>query len=92
MALRVSSESLADGLSRILDRRIVYSPATPEEYREHLGKFDLPEFVIQHFLAIAIDYQNGIFAGIDGVIGQITGQAPQTVEQYVNSNLQVFQR
>jgi uncharacterized protein YbjT (DUF2867 family) len=86
-----NQQELADELSRILDRRIVYSPATLEEYREHLNKFGLPEFVVQHFLAIAVDYQNGIFAGIDGVIGQITGQAPQTVEQYVTGNLQVFQ-
>jgi uncharacterized protein YbjT (DUF2867 family) len=87
-----SQKELAAELSRILDRPIVYSPATLEEYREHLNKFKLPDHIIQHFLAIAVDYQNGIFSGVDGVIGDITGQAPQTVEQFVRANIGMFQR
>ncbi|NGZ85198.1 NAD(P)H-binding protein [Duganella aceris] len=87
-----SQKELASELSRILDRPIVYSPATLEEYREHLNKFKLPAHIIQHFLAIAVDYQNGIFSGVDCVIGDITGQAPQTVEQFVRANIGAFQR
>jgi len=85
-----SQHELAEELSRILGRRIVYSPATLEEYERHLTQYQLPEFLIQHFLAIAVDYQNGIFAGTGGVIGQITGQAPQTVEQFVNTYRDAF--
>jgi uncharacterized protein YbjT (DUF2867 family) len=87
-----SQEELAAELSRILDRKIVYSPDSLEEYETYLRTFDLPEFIIQHFVAIAVDYQNGIFSGVDGVIGEITGQAPQTVEQFVKTNLEAFQR
>ena len=87
-----SQHELAAELSRILERRIVYSPSTLEEYRAYLRTFQLPEFLIQHFLAIAIDYQNGIFAGADGVIGEITGQAPQTVEHFVQVNMEAFKR
>lgn len=87
-----NQHELAEELSRVLDRRIVYDPMSIEEYRAHLKQYGLPEFIVQHFLAIAVDYQNGIFAGVDGVIGQITGQAPQTVEQFVNTHRQAFQR
>ena len=87
-----SQHELAAELSRILDRHIVYSPSTLEEYRAYLHTFQLPEFLIQHFLAIAVDYQNGIFAGADGVIGEITGQAPQTVEHFVQANMEAFKR
>lgn len=87
-----SQQELANEMSRILDRRIVYSPASLEEYRQHLSTFNLPEFLIQHFIAIAVDYQNGIFSGVDEVIGKITGHAPQTVEQFVTGNFQAFQR
>lgn len=87
-----SQHELAEELSRILDRRIVYSPATLEQYRAHLATFPLPDFIIQHFVAIAVDYQNGIFSGADGVIREITGQAPQTVEQFVRSHIGAFQR
>jgi NAD(P)H dehydrogenase (quinone) len=46
--------------------------------------------LIQHFLAVAIDYQNGIFSGVDGVIGEITGQAPQTIGDFVKADRQLF--
>jgi len=87
-----SQHELAAELSRILDRHIVYSPSTLEAYRAYLETFQLPEFLIQHFIAIAVDYQNGIFSGADGVIGEITGQAPQTVEHFVQANIEAFKR
>lgn len=46
-----------------------------EEYRARLNQYGLPEFIMRHLQAIAIDYQNGIFSGVDGVIGQATGRA-----------------
>jgi len=83
---------IAEEISAIVGRTITYSPSTLEEYRQHLQTYDLPEFVIQHFLEVAVDYQNGIFAGVDGVIGQITGQAPQTVADFVRANRQLFEQ
>ncbi len=46
--------------------------------------------MIQHFIEVAVDYQNGVFEGIDGAIKQITGIAPQTIEQFVTANQEVF--
>lgn len=85
-----SQKELAEELSRILDRRIVYAPATLDEYRALLTGYQLPEFLIQHFLAIAVDYQNGIFAGVNNIIADVTGRPPQTVEQFVKSNIEAF--
>jgi uncharacterized protein YbjT (DUF2867 family) len=87
-----SQKELAAELSRILGRDIGYSPSTLEEYEAYLNTFGLPEFIIQHFIAIAVDYQNGIFAGVDGVISEMTGQAPQTVEQFVKTNFEALTR
>jgi regulator of sigma D len=33
----------------------------------------------QHFCAIALDYQNGIFSGADKIIAEVTGVPPMTV-------------
>ncbi|MDF3886241.1 NmrA family NAD(P)-binding protein [Cupriavidus basilensis] len=88
--VELSQEEIADEMSKVLGRKITYSPSTLGEYREHLAKYDLPEFVIQHFLATAVDYQNGIFSGTDGVIGQITGKAPQTIADFVKANREAF--
>ena len=45
----------------------------------------LPEILIQHFCAVAVDYQNGIFSGEDNVIVELTGKAPMTVQEFVPS-------
>ena len=88
--VELDHQGIAEELSNVIDRKIVYSPATLDEYREHLQKYDLPEFVIQHFIEVAIDYQNGVFRGKDSMIEQITGKAPQTVEAFVRANRQLF--
>ena len=89
--IELSQQEIADAISKVVGRRIVYSPTTLEQYREHLKKYDLPEFTIQHFIEVAIDYQNGLFEGKDGVIGQVTGQAPQTIEAFVEANRKAFE-
>jgi uncharacterized protein YbjT (DUF2867 family) len=89
--VEMSQQEIAAELSRVLGREIVYAPSSIEEYERHLNSYQLPEFIVQHFVAIATDYRNGIFQGQDGVIRQITGQAPQTVEEFVNKNREAFE-
>lgn len=90
--VEMNQQQIADEIGKVLGRKIVYRPSTPEEYRAHLEQYQLPEFMIQHFLAIAIDYQNGIFSGVDGVIGEITGRAPQGIGEFVEANRAAFER
>ncbi|RQR21629.1 NmrA family transcriptional regulator [Burkholderia sp. Bp9143] len=88
--VELDHQGIADEISKVIDRKIVYSPATLDEYREHLQKYDLPEFVIQHFVEVAIDYQNGVFKGQDSIIEQVTGKPPQTIEEFVRTHRQLF--
>ena len=88
--VELGQQEIADEIGKVLGRRIAYTPSSIEQYRGHLEKYGLPEFLIQHFLAIAVDYQNGIFSGADGVIGEITGQAPQTVGEFIQANRHAF--
>lgn len=90
--VELSQQEIADEIGEVLGRRIAYEPSTIEQYRAHLESYNLPEFLIQHFMAIAVDYQNGIFAGADGVIGDITGVPPQTVAAFVKANRQAFEQ
>jgi NAD(P)H dehydrogenase (quinone) len=89
--VELNQQEIAEEIGKVLGREITYAPSTLEQYREHLQKYDLPEFLIQHFLETAVDYQNGIFSGTNGVIEEITGQVPQTVAGFVQANRQVFQ-
>ncbi|WP_109478680.1 NmrA family NAD(P)-binding protein [Paraburkholderia sp. C35] len=90
--VEMNQHEIADEISQVLGRKITYNPSTIEQYRAHLEQYHLPEFLIQHFAAIAIDYQNGIFSGHDGVIAGITGQAPQTVSDFVIANRAAFEQ
>ncbi|BCQ26498.1 NAD(P)H-binding protein [Caballeronia sp. NK8] len=81
---------IADKISQVIDKKITYSPDTLDGYREHLRKYDLPEFTIQHFIEVAIDYRNGVFEGVDDIIERITGKAPRTVEEFVRANRRAF--
>jgi uncharacterized protein YbjT (DUF2867 family) len=89
--VELSQQEIADEISKVLGRKITYSPTTLEQYRELLNKYNVPEFTIQHFIEVAIDYQNGIFKGEDRVIAEITGKAPQTVEGFVKANRKMFE-
>jgi NAD(P)H dehydrogenase (quinone) len=88
--VEMDHHGIADEISKVIGKKIVYSPSTLEEYRAHLQKYDLPEFMIQHFIEVAVDYQNGVFAGQDGVIGELTGTPPQTVAGFVQDHRALF--
>ncbi|WP_019579821.1 NAD(P)H-binding protein [Pseudomonas mandelii] len=81
---------IAEEISSIVGRTITYSPSTMMEYRKYLQTYNLPAFVIQHFMAEAIDYQNSIFEGKDEIIREVTGTPPQTVSEFVRMNQQAF--
>jgi len=81
---------IAAAITEVLGRKISYQPLTIPQYRERLEKAGLPEFMIQHFCAVALDYQNGIFSGEDKTIAELTGKPPMTVQDFVASHREAF--
>ena len=47
-------------------------------------------FLMQHLHEVAIDHSNGIFAGTNNYIAEISGRPPMTVEAFVNRNREAF--
>jgi hypothetical protein len=47
-------------------------------------------YVIQHVKEVAIDHDNGIFAGTNNYIAEIGGHQPMTVEEFVTRNRGAF--
>ncbi|QGZ65371.1 NmrA family NAD(P)-binding protein [Paraburkholderia acidisoli] len=90
-SVELDHHGIAEAMSEVIGRKIVYRPSTLDEYREHLRQYGLSEFMIQHFIEVAVDYQNGVFAGADTVIEPVTGVAPQTVAEYVRAHRAKFQ-
>ena len=46
--------------------------------------------VIQHLREVAIDHQNGIFAGTNDLIEKIGGRPPMTLEEFINKHRAAF--
>jgi len=81
---------IAAAITEVLGRKISYQPLTIPQYRERLQKAGLSEFMIQHFCAVALDYQNGIFSGEDKIIAELTGKPPMTEQDCVASHREAF--
>ena len=89
--VELDQAGIAAAVGEALGRNIVYRPLTIPQYRQRLERARLPEFVIQHFCAIAVDYQHGLFAGVDRLIAELTGTAPMTVQAFVAAHRDAFQ-
>lgn len=88
----LSQADIADKIGGVLGHRIRYQPTTREGYEARLRSFGLGDFIIQHFLCIAEDCQNGVFAGTNTIIEEITGTPPMTIEAFVAQNHAVFEQ
>lgn len=91
-AIERSQQEVADIVSNVLGRKVVYSPMSIDEYGDLLRNYGVHEFRIQHFLEVAIDYQNGLFAGTNDVVRKLTGRPPQTLEAFIAANRVAFER
>jgi len=47
-------------------------------------------FVIQHLREVAIDHQNGVFAGTNDVVKKIGGRQPTTLEEFITKHRLAF--
>ena len=74
-----------------------HKPAAEHSARALYGEFERPaeprkgdSFLIQHLREVAIDHQNGIFAGTNDVVEKIGGRRPTTLEEFITKNREAF--
>lgn len=89
--VELSQQGVADAVGEVLGRTITYVPISLEQYDREMAEAGLPAFLRQHLVEVAQDYQHGVFEGEDGVIREITGQAPMTVQAFVTLHKGLFQ-
>ncbi len=89
--VEMDNYAIADAVSEALGRKITYKPIEIEEYRKRLEQIPtLPSHFIQHICAVALDYQNGVFAGTNDIIERISKQLPMTVQAFVAAHKEAF--
>jgi NAD(P)H dehydrogenase (quinone) len=77
---------IATAVGDTLGREVTYKPIEIEEYIQQETEVGLPEQTLQHLRAVALDFQEGLFAGTDDVIETITGMPPMTVQSFVEAH------
>src|SRR6266849_3333242 len=72
-------------------------PSAEHSARGLYGEFEQkPEgrtgdsFLIQHLREVAIDHQNGVFAGTNDVVKKIGGRQPTTLEEFITKHRKAF--
>ncbi|MFG1687937.1 NmrA family NAD(P)-binding protein [Nonomuraea sp. NPDC049269] len=77
---------IAEKMSKALGRQVTYVPIDLDEFAAILEKRGTSPHMIQHLLAVAVDYRNGIFAGTNNLVKKIGGTDPLDVESFVAQN------
>lgn len=88
--VELDHHEIAEKISRTLGYRVEYVPISIDEFASDLERGGWDPHLIQHLRNVAADYRNGIFAGTNDVIEQVTGTAPLTVEAFTDRNRRVF--
>src|SRR6516165_1331625 len=81
---------IAKILSEILARPVTYIPMEIDAYKLRLKEAGYTFHFIQHVENVAQDCRDGIFAGTNELVEQITGRKPLTINQYIEKNRALF--
>jgi NAD(P)H dehydrogenase (quinone) len=83
---------IADAISKTLGIPVRYEPLEVATFAEGLKAKGFPPHLVQHLSNVAVDYQNGIFAGTNNLVEVIGNRTPMTVGDYVNANKEAFSK
>jgi NAD(P)H dehydrogenase (quinone) len=88
-------EETARVLGRVLGKDVQYKQVDFEEFSRTLqtsGKNAGREnsFLFQHLREVAIDHQNGIFAGTNDLVEELGGRPPMTLEAFIEKHRAAF--
>lgn len=89
-AVEMNHYQIADAISEALGRPVRYEPAEIPTWIEGIKARGFPQFLAQHLSHVAVDYQNGIFAGNNDLVERIGGKKPTTVQEFITDHLGTF--
>ena len=89
-AVEMNHYQIAEAISDALGRPVRYEPTDIPTWIESVKNQGVSEFRAQHLANVAVDYQNGIFAGNNDLVERIGGKKPTTVQQFVTDHLAEF--
>ncbi|CAE6906315.1 NAD(P)H azoreductase [Paraburkholderia nemoris] len=82
---------IAEEMGKALGCKVEYQPIDLDMFKKRLdtdSKFS--DAFAQHLLSVAVDYQDGVFAGTNTVVEDLTGTPPMTVETFIRKHAARF--
>ncbi|MGR3866998.1 NmrA family NAD(P)-binding protein [Streptomyces graminifolii] len=89
-AVEFNHYEIAEEMSKELGQEVRYVPIDLDRFTEILEGRGAPAHLIQHLRAVAIDYQNGVFAGTNDLVKTIGGEEPLDVRGFVAKQRSAF--
>jgi NAD(P)H dehydrogenase (quinone) len=91
-AKEISFSEMAEEVGRVIGKPVRYQytdvPSLAKLAKES-GKV-FPDFFWQHLTEIAIDHQNGVFAGTNDLVETIGGKPPRTLAEFIEKHRAAF--
>jgi uncharacterized protein YbjT (DUF2867 family) len=88
----MSHHEIAQAIGKALGRNLHYEPITFDAFaQDGLQAIGASQHLVQHLREVTLDYQHGVFAGADRIIGKVTGQPPMSVETFIGKNRARFE-
>jgi NAD(P)H dehydrogenase (quinone) len=88
--VEMSHYEIADAISRVLGIPVRYEPLEVAAFADALTANGFPSHLVQHLRNVAVDYQDGIFAGTNDLVEVVGDRTPMTVEDYVTAHEEAF--
>lgn len=88
--VELDHHEIAAAISGTLGIPVHYEPISVEEFATAMDKRGMPAHRVQHLSNVAVDYQNGVFAGTNDVVQRVGHRTPLSVEQFVTENKAAF--
>jgi NAD(P)H dehydrogenase (quinone) len=91
-SVEMTHEEIAAVIGSTLGRTVHYEAVPFDEFAKAASARTLDNpMLLQHLQAVAIDYENGLFAGTNNVVEEIGGQPPTDMPQFVRDHPEAFQ-
>jgi uncharacterized protein YbjT (DUF2867 family) len=87
-----SMPQIAEELSRLLGRKVIYEQRTPAAQRAQLLRSGLNEFVADLLLGLDKVFRASALAETTSTVEGLTGHAPRSVPAWLAENLEVFSK
>lgn len=81
--VEMNHHDIAAIMSSTLGIPVHYEPISVAEFATAMTGRGLPAHLVQHLSNVAVDYQNGVFAGTNDNVEKIGHRAPLSVEEFV---------